>query len=292
MSGFALNPSSALAEANGSASAHWRAEIELGFDRRGSRSFLAHRRSRGPLVVQKPLYPEGEAVCHVILIHPPGGIVGGDQLHIDVNVSPNTQTLITTPGSGKYYRSLGDLAVQKQRFSVAENGVLEWLPQDNILFSGCRASLSTQVDLVPGARFIFMDMSCLGRPASNDSFDDAQVTQSLNIRRVGEPLLSERAVYQSGHAMLQQPWGLAGHTVIGTLIATEACREYAAPVRQYLENTASDVRCAVTVINDVLIFRCLSHNAEKCRQHLINVWAIVRPLITGRVACPPRIWRT
>lgn len=270
----------------------WRAEIALGFAATSNRSCLANRRRRGPLVVQKPLYPEGDEVCHVILLHPPGGIVGGDQLQIELNLATGAHALITTPGSSKFYRSQGDNAVQRQMFAVSDQATLEWLPQDAIFFSGCRAEVNTCVELETNATFIGTEMTCLGRPASNDHFEGGRVTQRISIQRDGKPLLKERALYQSGHELLTQSWGLGGRSIVGTLYATPATREMLGPVRHYLAESGGDERCAVTYLDNVLVFRCLSDNAERCRMLLTGVWQVLRPLIIGRAPCVPRIWLT
>ena len=76
----------------------WRAELALDYRLQDGRTVLA-RRHRGPLQVQKALYPEGQGLCHTLLIHPPGGIAGGDSLSIDVAVQSGAQALITTPGA-------------------------------------------------------------------------------------------------------------------------------------------------------------------------------------------------
>ena len=125
--------------------ARWSARLELGFraDDRGTR--LAHRAHHGPLVVQKPLYPEGDSVCHVIVVHPPGGIAGGDELRIDLEVGAGASALVTTPGAAKWYRSAGPVA--RQSVALRVEGCLEWLPQEAIVFDGARASSSLEVDL-------------------------------------------------------------------------------------------------------------------------------------------------
>ena len=107
--------------------APWKADLSLGFSCRNRKSVLTEKHSDGPLVVQKPLYPEGDAVCHAIVVHPPGGIAGGDELHLKVKAGPESAALLTTPGAGKWYRSAGPWASQKLCFEV--DGVLEWLPR-------------------------------------------------------------------------------------------------------------------------------------------------------------------
>src|SRR5712664_2890683 len=110
----------------------WRAQLHLRFARAGNKTVLLERTSDGPLVVQKPLYPEGEAVCHAIVVHPPGGIAGGDELDLRVSAATGSHALLTTPGAGKWYRSAGPLARQSLQFDVS--GTLEWLPRETIVF--------------------------------------------------------------------------------------------------------------------------------------------------------------
>jgi|SRR5882724_3441044 len=132
--------------------ASWKASLSLAFARQGERSVLVGRAHDGPLVVQKPLYPEGADVCHAIIVHPPGGIAGGDELALDVDCAPQSHAVLTTPGAGKWYRSSGAWARQSLDFKVA--GTLEWLPRETIVFDGAIAELDTRVELAEGARFI------------------------------------------------------------------------------------------------------------------------------------------
>src|SRR2546421_9589234 len=115
----------------------WKAQLRLGFSSDNGRTVLAEKRSEGPLVVQKPLYPEGDAVCHAILVHPPGGIAGGDELQLSVGAQEHACALLTTPGAAKWYRSAGPWARQRLDFQV--RGTVEWLPRETIVFDGALA---------------------------------------------------------------------------------------------------------------------------------------------------------
>src|SRR5258706_481568 len=163
--------------------AAWKASLSLGFTSHGTRSVLSRREHDGPLVVQKALYPEGEGVCHAIVVHPPGGIVGGDQLGLRVDCAAQSHALLTTPGAGKWYRSAGAWARQSLDFSVA--GTLEWLPRETIVFDGALAELTTTVDLAEGARFIGWEVVCLGRRGAGERFERGRLRLSTRIDSAG-----------------------------------------------------------------------------------------------------------
>ena len=125
----------------------WHASLHLEYILRNDRTVLARNRHHGPLVVQRPLYPEG-GVCHTYILHPPSGVVGGDRLEINILAKQDTATLITTPGATKFYRSTGKKAIQEQNIRVDDGAILEWFPQDNILFPGANVETSTTVDQI------------------------------------------------------------------------------------------------------------------------------------------------
>src|SRR6185295_7089615 len=138
----------------------WKANLALEFRSENGRSTLSRKTHDGPLVVQKPLYPEGGEVCHAIVVHPPGGIAGGDELSLKINVGDNASALLTTPGAAKWYRSAGAWAKQNAVFDV--QGQLEWLPQETIVFDGALAQTAYDAKLGAEAGIIGWDIVCLG----------------------------------------------------------------------------------------------------------------------------------
>lgn len=264
----------------------WLARLELGFAVEDGRTRLVHRRHHGPLLVQRTFHPEGE-VCHAYLIHPPGGVVGGDRLELALECRRGARALITTPAAGKFYRSAGGWAALQQRLAVAAGAALEWLPQEQIVFQGAKVDALTRVDLAVGAGFIGWEIACLGRPASDEGFGDGMLRQRFELWRDGRPLLLERLRLQGGGPELSAAWGLGGASVLGTLVAVGA--DGAA---EELARAAAGERAAVTRLGDVLVARYLGHGAERAREVFADVWAALRPVLFGREACAPRIWTT
>jgi urease accessory protein len=257
----------------------WKAELSLGFERDGERTVLARRRHDGPLVVQKPLYPEGAGVCHAIVVHPPAGIAGGDELSLSVHAGSGARAQLTTPGAGKWYRSAGPWAAQKLDFEV--DGVLEWLPQETIVFDGALADLSTEVRLGADARYIGWEILCLGRTGSGERYQRGTIRLSTRIHRDGRLLWLERGRIEGGGKLMQSQAGLGGHTVCGTLIA-------AAP--GIAPRRAEGL--AVTTLPGILVARYLGDSSEEAKRAFSRLWAALRPALLGREAHEPRIWRT
>ena len=276
----------------------WRAHLDLSFRHAAGRSRMFRGESFGPLYVQKPVYPEGELV-HVYLLHPPGGVAGGDQLNINISAEDQAGALLTTPAANKFYRSAGLTACVTNTLSVSRDASLEWLPQENLFFGDCAVQLDTRVRLAPGARFIGWDLNCFGRPASGDHFSKGKVRSSTRIDRAGitpaddQPVLYERNCWQAGSELMAAAWGLSGHSVVGTLYATPVDNEQLAFLRRTLAaSSTAEPQFALTLVDDLLIARIIADSSIRARKQLVEVWQTLRPLILGRPATPPRIWST
>lgn len=271
--------------------AGWRARLALGFERRGERTVLARREHDGPLVVQKALHPEGDAVCHAIVVHPPAGIAGGDQLRLDVSAAPGAHALLTTPGAGKWYRTAGPAASQRVTIDAAEGAVVEWLPQETILYDGSVADIGWHARLAPDARLLAWDIVCLGRTGSGERYGRGTARLSTRIERGGRALWAERGRIGSGSAAMGAGAGLAGRTVFGTLLATGATvdDELLAACR---EARPGEGEGAVTRLPGLFVARCLGDESEAARDYFADLWRLLRPAFAGRPAATPRIWRT
>lgn len=275
--------------------AAWPAELHLGFARAGNRSFLGENRHQGPLRVQKALYPEGETVCQAILLHPPSGIAGGDRLAITVKVAAGAHAQLTTPGAGKWYRSAGPEATQTLAFALAENAVVEWLPQETIVFDGARARMETRIVLAADSRFIGWDILCLGRAAAGERFARGRVDLACRIEREGKPLWLERGGFAGDDPLLASPAGWDGATICGTLLCAfpelpQQAADLLAACRAAVP--ADGARHGLTALPGLLVARYLGDSSEAVRHWFAALWQILRPACCGRPAIAPRIWNT
>ena len=247
-------------------------------------------------MVQRPFHPEGPAVAHTYVLHPPGGLVGGDRLALSVSVAAGAHALLTTPAATKAYRSAGLTAWQTQAFVVAQGAALEWLPQETIVHDGARVELMSDVDLAPGARFMGLETICFGLPARGEGFTHGALRQRLRISRAGRPVLLERGRFNPGTPVPAAAWGLAGACVHGLLVASPGTDDAAvvAALRARAATLPEGDRAGVTTLagGDVLACRYLGGSAERARRFFHDAWAILRPRIMGRAATAPRIWAT
>ena len=266
----------------------WHAELELGYARFGECTRPVQRRHKGPLRVQKHLYAEGPEVCQHIIVHPPGGIAGGDRLDISAHVGPGAWAQLTSPGAAKWYRAV-DPAYQQLSLSVAPGATLEWLPQETIVFSAAQAELSTSIDLQGDARLFYWDMVALGRPASGERFDLGHFQSRLDIRRDGQLLWHERQRIVGGDGLLDSPIGLGGDPVFATLLVTG---EIDSALLEQCRSLGHAVRGDLTQLPGLVVARCLASEALLARGWLIALWRLLRPELLGREAMPPRIWST
>lgn len=196
----------------------WAGSLSLRYWRQAERT-VAHDRHEGPLRVLRSLYPEGDGICHHVLVHPPGGIAGGDTLDVSVVVEPGAHALITTPGATRFYRSKGPAAAQRLNARLADGARLEWLPLETIVYDGARATNTLHFELAGGAQMIGADLLVLGLPASGEPFRSGHFEQQIDLP--GQWLERGRIDFErdAAHAalLLNSPLGWAGHRVLGTV---------------------------------------------------------------------------
>lgn len=276
-----------IVPARGDAATGWQASLALGFAHADGATRLVRREHRGPLRVQKALYPEGPRACHVILVHPPGGVAGGDRLRIEMALEAGTHVLATTPGAAKWYRVNGRPASQAVRLRVAAGAALEWLPQETIFYDDADVVLEHELDLAEDASYIGMEILCFGRRASGERFARGRVAQRTRIRRAGRTIWWEQGRIEAG-AALDSPLGLGGHAVCATLLAVGK----PAPGPMLAALRAADPGLALSQVKNVFVARHLGMQAEDARASLLRVWQALRPHLLGIAAQPPRIWTT
>ncbi|TAG02765.1 MAG: urease accessory protein [Betaproteobacteria bacterium] len=289
-------PDAAFTDAAAATNGRWRATLDLRFEQRGERSVLARREHSGPLRILKPLYPEGDRVCHAVIVHPPGGIVGGDSLCTSVQVGEHAHALITTPGTQKWYRSTGATAHSEIHANVF--GALEWLPQESMLFDGARVAQSLRFDLSPQARFFGWEILCLGRSARGERFSSGQLHQRIELFRDAQPLWSEHTVLAGDDPLLNSPLGIGGLPVVATAwLATPLAERsdtqdaaWLTSVREVL--AAHPMAAASAPAPGLIVMKAVDSSAETVRNLLTAVWSKMRVAAFDTAAQLPRIWST
>jgi urease accessory protein len=272
----------------------WNASLSLDYTLEADRSVVRYLHD-GPLRVLQSLYPEGDAVCHNVLVHPPGGLVGGDTLDIRVTAGAGAHGLVTTPGATRFYRSEGALAVQRAHLRLEAGARMEWLPLEAILYSGCLAENHLTFDLAPGAELMGWDVTALGLPNADQPYARGTFCQHIEMPGVW---LERGAMDASDVRLLSSPAGLAGNTCLaslffaaGSVLGRERRDRALDGARQVLDAHALKASAGVTSPNpQVVVLRVLAPQVEPAMDLLRKVWAVWRVLMWEKSATPPRIW--
>jgi urease accessory protein len=241
----------------------------------GSPRTVAHDRHSGPLRVLQRLYPEGDAICHHVLVHPPGGIVGGDELHIDADLGPGTHALITTPGATRFYRSSGATAVQDVHLTLAEGARLEWLPLETIAYDGCLAHNRIHATLAPGAEMMGCDILALGLPAADAAWMSGSYLQHVEIQ---DTWLDRAHLRATDHLLLDGAAGWAGNRVLASLW-------FASRTTNHVERSTALVEAARARIDAMQV-----QDAENgLLSHLMAGGSVIQPGLTVLRILAPRV---
>jgi urease accessory protein len=272
----------------------WHANLDINYAFEANRT-VARYVHTGPLRILQSLYPEGDAICHNVLVHPPGGLVGGDTLDITVDVGEGAHGLITTPGATRFYKSLGELALQRTRVNLQANSRLEWLPLEAIAYSGCQAENRLTMQLAPSAEMIGWDTTALGLPNANLPFDLGVFTQHIEMPGVW---LERGRIDASADRLLNSPLGFAGHKCMASIFfatgsaLTRERRELALDTARAVLNThALKLTSGATCPNDhVVVVRVLAPLVESAVNLLKLVWAAWRQELWQIKPNAPRIW--
>ena len=272
----------------------WQALLRLDYRAEGGRSLLAFEHD-GPLRVLKSLYPEGPGVCHNVLVHTPGGLVGGDVLDISVLVRSGAHALVSSPGATRFYRSNGAAATQRVTIQLQAEARLEWLPLEAIAYDGSDARNHMTFQLDPGAELLAWDITALGLPATGQAFASGTVHQRLHWPGIW---LEEGHLHATDTRLLQSPLGLAGHRCLATLILATGTPMSAARQATLLEAVRANIALhplatstGATCPNaHMLVVRVLAPVVEPAMALCQQLRGALRQHAWGQAARPPRIW--
>ena len=268
----------------------WLGELDLGFDLRDDKTVMSRNRHEGPLVVQKALYPEGPQICQVLIIHPPGGIAGGDELRINCDVEKGACVQLINPGATKWYESFERPSKQLISLNLKADSICEWLPQENIIFNKCLVDIGTDINIEAGGIYVGWDFFSLGRHIDHAPFIEGRLKQKTRILIDGLPVFIERTLF-SPDQLLDGPGMLDGFSSFGTMFIV-GLQQDESLIDDLREIAAEETHCALTWLKDLLVARWVGEDIEHGRQVFTRLWARLRSVYSSHAAVKPRIWNT
>jgi urease accessory protein len=268
----------------------WHGKLNLVYADRQGATQLIYNHQQAPLKVQRPFYPEGEKVCHSVILHTAGGMVGGDRLSSNIHLQPQAQALITTAAASKIYRSNGLQARQTIQMQVDAGACLEWLPQETILFNDAIYRQDLRVELATGASWLGWEITRFGRSARGEKFLQGEWRSHTEIWQQGVPLWIDRQWLRGNEDIFHSPHGLAGKPIVGSLVWVGG-----AVSGEIVEKTRSlwngEGEAGVSRLQHGLLCRYRGSSTSEVRNWFIDVWQLLRVSFLNRGNCIPRVWQ-
>jgi urease accessory protein len=263
--------------------------VELRYRVKESGSKLAHLYQRGCGRVRFPTvdhadYPEA------VLINTAGGLTGGDHMSYQITLDEGSGLTISGQAAEKIYRSVGSMAVIEAEIHVARGAVLEWLPQETILFEKGRLRRMNTVYLEAGSRLIALEATLFGRTAHGETLRAASLQDGWKVWRNGKLLWFDNFVLEGDiHAKSLRPAVLAGAKGMATiLIADDQAESYQDVARDSVRENC--VRAAVTCRDELLIIRVLADSGYELRKSLARILTRMRTELSGHTVALPKVW--
>lgn len=268
----------------------WHGSLQLIYASRENATYVASSQAQAPLKIQRSLYPEGKAVCHSVILHTAGGIVGGDRLALDIQLQPQAQALITTASAGKIYRTNGLEAKQTTHVEVAAGACLEWMPQETIVFERANYQQDMRIELAPGATWLGWEITRFGRSARGEQFLQGDWRSHTEIWQEGRPLWIDRQWLPGSEASFYGTHGLAGCPVVGSFAFVGQAVDAAMVEKARSLWTGHASESGVTRLQSGILCRYRGHSSTDVRRWFVEVWRLIRLSFLGRSGCVPRVW--
>lgn len=279
----------------------WHGSLQLAYAHDQNGTQLTHAQVQAPLKVQRSFYPEGSAVCHSVVLHTAGGMVGGDRLSQTIHLSPHAHVLMTTTAASKIYGSKGksracpegQQARQTIHIQIEQAACLEWLPQETIVFNGAIYQQDLRVELAPGASWLGWEITRFGRSARGERFLQGEWRSHTEVWQQGRPLWIDRQWLPGGEQVLDSPHGLAGKPIVASLawVGQAVSPEIVEKARLIWTAQERQGEAGVTQLMSGLLCRYRGSSTSEVRNWFTDVWQLLRLSCLGRPSCPPRVWQ-
>ncbi|MCB8878890.1 urease accessory protein UreD [Acidisoma cellulosilytica] len=266
--------------------------LRVAFNRRGEETVLAVLRQEGCFKARQPR-PEPGGIPETVLLNTSGGITGGDDLAARIEAEDGTHFVVTTQAAERYYKAspASPPATIRSDLRVEDGALLEWLPQETILFDRCRVDRTLSVDLAPGARFLGVESLIFGRQAMGETVDEISLRDRIIIRHGGKLILHDATRLEGEVATLMaRASTFADARAMATIVAVRPdAGDFVEPLRAALgQGLLPDhsLEAGVSAWNGLVLARLLATDGATLRR------AVMAALDILRAGAPlPRVWQ-